>query len=196
VLGEDVADRRAVRVLQALDRTRIQGGRRRAAEQAAAEASALLVGEVDQGDGVARRSAAAARSTSRAAMTPWAPSSQPPFGTDSTCEPTASAPSRSPRSVAQRLPASSSSTATLSIAPSRSRRNARARCHSPVQHTRPAPSGSPVSRSSSRRSATLASDPRLSGDACSLHATRSRRIACIRQCAPPPPSVNADSSGS
>ena len=27
-------------------------------------------------------------------------------------------------------------------------------------------------------------------------ATRSRRIACMRQCAPPPPSVNAASSGS
>ncbi len=28
------------------------------------------------------------------------------------------------------------------------------------------------------------------------HATRSRRMACMRQCAPPPPSVNAASSGS
>ena len=65
---------------------------RRAPEEAAAEARALLVGPVDERQ---RATVAALRSPPMPApprapaITPSAPSSQPPSGTESTCEPTA-----------------------------------------------------------------------------------------------------------
>ena len=57
------------------------------------------------------------RAGSRArAITPSAPSSQPPFGTESMCEPITTVSGRSPARRAQRLPASSTSTSTGSSA--------------------------------------------------------------------------------
>ena len=50
-------------------------------------------------------------------------------------------------------------------------------------------------RQPARRERPRAADA-ARGDRGLASATRSRRIACIRQCAPPPPSVNAASSGS
>ncbi len=60
------------------------------------------------------------RSTPSAAITPSAPSSQPPSGTESTWEPqtTASASGSAPSSRAHRLPASSTSGSTSSSASS------------------------------------------------------------------------------
>src|SRR5215207_1240585 len=94
-----------------------------------------------------------ARSTPTAAITPSAPSSQPPSGTESTCEPSASAGSRSPSITAQRFPAGSRS-GSSPISASSSPKNARASRQVSVQHRRCAPSASPVRCLSSRRSAT------------------------------------------
>ena len=114
VLGEHLGQLVALLVgqpAQHLDVERADTGRR--AEQAAAEPSALLVGPVDQRDGDRRRAfGGERRSSSRPDITPSAPSSQPPFGTLSRWLPTTSMSSRSPRSTAHRLPASSSSTST------------------------------------------------------------------------------------
>ena len=69
-------------------------GDRRAAEQAAPEAGALLVGPVDERDRCAAAgspASAQARRTPSPAITPRAPSSQPPSGTESRCEPSATA---------------------------------------------------------------------------------------------------------
>ena len=92
------------------------------------------------------------RSVSSAPITPSAPSSQPPFGTESMCEPITTVSGRSPARRAQRLPASSTSTSTGSSA-SASRSRPRAFSHSSVQHSRRAPPGPPVSSASARRSA-------------------------------------------
>ena len=59
---------------------------------------------------------ASERSVSSAPMTPSAPSSQPPFGTESMCEPITTVSGRAPARRAQRLPASSTSTSTGSSA--------------------------------------------------------------------------------
>ena len=77
---------------------------------------------------------ASVRSVSSAAMTPSAPSSQPPFGTESMCEPITTVSGRSPARRAQRLPASSTSTSTGSSASAR----AGARARSPTRPSRPA----------------------------------------------------------
>src|SRR5215210_3557139 len=96
---------------------------------------------------------ASTRKTSRAAMTLRAPSSQPPFGTESMWPPSSTASSESPGAVAQRLPASSVST-SQSISWSFSRSQSRAFAHSPVQATLRAPSGPPVRLASSFNSST------------------------------------------
>ena len=84
--GQDLVDRRAVGVAKADELARLQrAGERGAAEQAASEPRALLVGEVDQHE-VDRRlppASAQARSTPSPAMTPSAPSRGPPTGTES-----------------------------------------------------------------------------------------------------------------
>ena len=76
----------------------------RAPSSSAQSTSATVTGGVP--------SAASDRSSSRPDITPSAPSSQPPLGTLSRCEPTTSMSGRSPRSTAHRLPASSVSTST------------------------------------------------------------------------------------
>ena len=88
-----------------------RAGARRGADQAAAEARALLVGPVDEAHADRRAVAGSSRSrriVSSAVSRPSAPSSQPPSGTASMCEPTMTNPSRSPASDAHRLPAASS----------------------------------------------------------------------------------------
>ena len=134
--GQHVADRVAAGVARARELGRVERpGERRAAEEAAAEARALLVGEVDQ-DEVARRWRARLATRRGARRAP--PSrrarrraSRPP-GTESRWEPTASAgASRSaPGSRAQRLPASSRSGSIPSSASLRAQQ-VRARVASP-----------------------------------------------------------------
>src|SRR5947207_1459476 len=93
-----------------------------------------------------------ARSTPIAASTPSAPSSQPPDGTESRCEPSASPGARlPPSSHAQRFPASSRS-GSSPISASSSLRKLRASRQVCDHATRRAPSGPPVRRSSSRKS--------------------------------------------
>ena len=92
-------------------------------------------------------SAAIRRSTSTPATTFRAPSSQPPFGTESMCPPIRRARSEAPRSVNHWLPAASivSSAPVPSTFP---RSHSRARSQVSVQATRWAPFSSPVGRSS------------------------------------------------
>ena len=99
-------------------------------------------------------SAAIRRRTSTPATTFRAPSSQPPFGTESMCPPIRTARSASPRSVNHWLPAASTdSSAPVSATLPRS--HLRASSHVSVQATRCAPFSSPVSSWSSRSSATV-----------------------------------------
>ena len=88
-------------------------------------------------------SAASERSSSSPAITPSAPSSQPPFGTLSRWLPTTSMSSLAPGSTAHRLPAASVSTSTGSVRSS-SRSSARASSHSGVHARRRDPSDPPV----------------------------------------------------
>ena len=118
---------------------------KRAPSSSAQSTTATVIGGVP--------SAASARSSSTPAITPSAPSSHPPLGTLSRCEPTTKVSGRSPRSTAHRLPASSSSISTGRVA-SDSRKNARACSQSGVHARRRLPSGPPVRCASSRRSAT------------------------------------------
>ena len=173
-------------------RGRVERARhRRAAEQAATEARALLVGEVHERDGALgavlgghaqhlerRPSRRAPRRASRRSGRSRCASRGP-----------RSPPAR-PARRAQRLPASSTSTLTPSDLASRLCRNARARR---ATHR----SSTPAARRRDRPVAVELAQvrdhpPRIGGH----QPTRSRRIACIRQWAPPPPSVNAESSGS
>src|SRR5689334_22912328 len=119
----------------------------------APSSSAKSISETVQGGVPA---SAIVRRASSAPKTPSAPSSQPPLGTESTCDPITTVSGRAPSRRAHRLPASSTSTATGS-SPRRSRRNPRARSHSSVQHSRRAPPGPPVRSASARRSATARS---------------------------------------
>ena len=147
---ERVGQRGAVAVGQAAHGVGVERARAGArAEQAAAEARALLVGPVDELERAARRcSGASARSTSSPATTLSAPSSQPPFGhrVEVAADDHEARRSR-PGAVAHVLPASSVSTRHAV-----DRRRARARSHSraviqvSVQATRCAPSSSPVRR--------------------------------------------------
>ena len=96
------AARRRRRAGRARRRDRASPRDGRGAEQAAAEARALLVGPVDERHACTGGVPAAAdrRAAPRArAITPSAPSSQPPFGTESTCEPTTTVSGRSPASA-------------------------------------------------------------------------------------------------
>ena len=134
------------------------------AEQAAAEARALLVGPVDELErDAARLLGASARSTSRPPTTLSAPSSQPPFGTESRWPPTIT--KRSSRRRARSPTCCRPRRARRSRRRSRRARPAshsRAVIQVSVQATRWAPSSSPVSRRSSFRPATAraASDVR------------------------------------
>src|SRR5436305_597612 len=94
------------------------------------------------------------RSTSTPAITLRAPSSQPPFGTESMCPPIRSARSESPGSVNHWLPAASQVFSTGSSETFLSS-HLRAVDHVSVQATRWAPSESPVSSRSSFSSATV-----------------------------------------
>src|SRR5688572_1863198 len=99
-------------------------------------------------------SSAIRRSTSTPAITLSAPSSQPPFGTESMCPPMSSAFSPAPSSVNHWLPASStrsSAPVSRTLAASHSR----ACTHVSVHATRCAPSSLPVSSRSSRSSSTV-----------------------------------------
>src|ERR1051325_2165137 len=89
---------------------------------------------------------------SSAAVTPSAPSSQPPLGTESTWLPTMTVLSDAPGSVAKRFPAASVVTARLSGA-SFPLSHSRAVRQTGPQATRCAPSGVEVSAASSLRSA-------------------------------------------
>ena len=102
-----------------------------------------------------------------------------------------------PGSRAQRLPASSTSTSSTPISARRSRSSRRAACHSGVQQTRRAPSGPPVSVGQVAKVGEHAGGvDRRPGVLPTGQPTRSRRSACARQWAPPPPSVNMLRSGS
>ena len=119
--------------------------------------------------------AASARTTPSAARRPSAPSSQPPAGTASMCDPTMTKPSvePSPGSVAQMFPAGSRSTVTgrsSSFASSQSR----AACQSGVHARRRAPSGPPKRSCSSRRSARTPSTSIAAGHACTAGARQRR----------------------
>ena len=92
-----------------------------------------------------------ARSTSSAAQTPRQPSSQPPLGTASICEPTTTIFSLEPGSVAHRFPATSRST-VASVSESFPSSHSRAVRQSSLHASRRAPSGPPVNSASSCRS--------------------------------------------
>ena len=104
-----------------------------------------------------RPASACARSAPSAANTPSAPSSQPPSGTESTCEPTITKPSASPARSAHRLPAASSVTSTGSS--SRRARSKLARAHPLVgpAHAPRTVRARRSARASSRRSASTRS---------------------------------------
>src|SRR4249919_260555 len=112
-----------------------------------------------------RPSAAIRLSTSEPATTFSAPSSQPPFGTESRCPPMISVRSESPGTVHHWFRASSNS---ISIPSSFPAIHSWAFTHVSVQATRCAPSSFPVSSCSSRSSATvrfesrdIAAEPKL-----------------------------------
>ncbi len=92
-----------------------------------------------------------ARRTSSAAHTPRQPSSQPPLGTASMCEPTTTIFSDSPGIVAHRFPATSRST-VASVSSSLPSSHSRAVRQSSLHASRRAPSGPPVRSASSWRS--------------------------------------------
>src|SRR6266478_231393 len=101
-----------------------------------------------------RNSAAIRRSTSRPASSSSAPSSQPPFGTESRCPPSSKDFSDSPRKVTQLFPAASwccSTGSSFTFAANHSR----AFSQVSVQATRCAPFSSPVSARSSFNSVTV-----------------------------------------
>ena len=87
-------------------------------------------------------------------MTLRAPSSQPPFGTESMWPPINTARSEAPARVNHWFPASSISSAAPVSATLRAS-HSRAVCHVSVQATRCAPFSSPVSSRSSFSSATV-----------------------------------------
>src|SRR6478672_8799915 len=113
---------------------------KRAPSSSAQSTSATVTGGVP--------AAASERSSSNPLITPRAPSSQPPFGTESRWLPTTSVSADSPGSTAHRLPAASVSTSTGRVA-SDSRSIALASSHSGVHARRREPSGPPVRASGS-----------------------------------------------
>ena len=121
VLGEHLGDRAPVGVAQ---RARRSAGSsvpanaelpNRLRPKRAPSSSAQSTSTSGRGGGSPAR--AQARRTPSAAITPSAPSSQPPSGTESRCEPSASAGAagRAPSSRAQRLPASSGSASSADL---------------------------------------------------------------------------------
>ena len=128
VAGDDVLEPLALAVLEVAHLVDVErAGAGRGAEQAAAEARALLVGPVDEAQPDRRRVAVGVRAQRPRARraSPSAPSSQPPAGTESTCEPTITKPSCSPGRSAQTLPASSRSISTGSSSSLRAHQLAR-----------------------------------------------------------------------
>ena len=135
-------------------------------------------------------SSAATRSTSRAAITPSAPSSQPPFGhgVDVGAERhgLVAAPAEARPEVARLVLLDAH--AVQLREPLAQERPRGAPLVGPADPPRAAGAAGPLVELAQVRD----HPPRIGGH----QPTRSRRIACIRQWAPPPPSVNAESSGS
>ena len=131
--------------------------RRRAAEQAAAEAGALLVGPVDEGDGDRRaaRRRRGVRSSSRPAMTPER--AVEPAALRARCRGGCrrrACPRTRPGSTAHRLPAASVSTSTGSVRSSSRQQRTGLRATRGSTPGGASPSGPPVRAASSRRSVT------------------------------------------
>ena len=143
---------------------------------------------------------AQARRTPSAAITPSAPSSGPPAGTESRWEPSASAgaPRSAPGSRAQRFPASSH----LGRVDADRGEAVAEEVASRLPFRRPADAAGALRPAGQRGEVGEVGehppgvDRRRRSVAGSAQATRSRRSAWPRQWAPPPPSVNMLRSGS
>ena len=145
VLAQRVGQRRPVAVGEAAHRVGLQraGGRARA-QQAAPEARALLVGPADELERQRPRLGRLRAQHLEAGEDVEDPVEPPAVGTESRCPPMITKRSESPGAVAQRLPATSLSTLTPSMAASWSRNQSLAAFQVSVQATRWAPSSSPV----------------------------------------------------
>ena len=125
------------------------------------------------------------RSTSTAAITPSAPSSQPPEGTESMWEPTAITSSDAPATSAHRFPAASTVTSAGTSSTSSPQEGARGGPLVGPAHA-PGPAGT------ARPAIQLA---QVGDHARGVHAYP-RRSGWARQWGPPPPMVNGHRSGS
>jgi hypothetical protein len=187
VLGDHLAQHAAVRVAQLARRRGVQGARHgRASEQAAPEARALLVGEVDQGHAVrgAAQHLQRGHHAQRAVEPPAAGDGVDVRAHHGRAPRWAVAPARP--QIRRRVDFDGDA---VDLGQPRAQEVARLGPHWRPAHAPGAvrPAGEPV------QLAKVGEDAPGVG----LHQpTRSRRSACIRQWAPPPPAVKVESSGS